>query len=222
MYQRENSLTQQKDSILSINSVLRNTYLLLSLTLIFSGAMAYFAMVTGAQPVGPILFLVGAFGLMFLTQTLSHSSWGLLSAFAFTGFMGYTLGPILNLYLQAYANGAQLITTSLFATGVTFLGLSAYVLISKKDFSYMGGFLTVMGITLMIGIFLSLFMPALSILMSMGFVLFASAMIMFQTSMIINGGERNYIMATISLYVSIYNLFISLLRILAAFSGRDR
>lgn len=221
MHQRESSLTQKKESILSTHAVLRNTYLLLSLTLIFSGAIAYIAMVTNAQPVQPILFLVGAFGLMFLTQATSKSSWGLLSVFLFTGFMGYTMGPMLNHYIQAYANGTQLITTALGATGVIFLGLSAYVLTTKKDFSYMGGFMVVFGLTLMIGVFLSFFIPAISILISMGFVLFASAMIMFQTSMIINGGETNYIMATVSLYVSIYNLFLSLLRILSAFSGRN-
>lgn len=221
MQQRESSLTHQKESTLSTHTVLRNTYLLLSMTLIFSGAIAYIAMITNARPVGPILFLVGAFGLMFLTQALSKTAWGLLSVFAFTGFMGYTLGPILNIYLHAYVNGAQLISTALGATGIIFLGLSAYVVTSKKDFSYMGGFLVVFGLALMVGVFLSFFMPAMSIFISMAFVLFASAMIMFQTSMIINGGERNYIMATVSLYVSIYNLFISLLRVLSAFSGRN-
>lgn len=221
MYQRENAVTRTRDSILSTHTVLRNTYLLLSMTLIFSGAIAYFAMVTNAQPMHFLVYIVGFFGLLYITERLADSAWGLLSVFAFTGFMGYVLGPILNMYLHQFTNGAQLITTALTATGVIFVGLSGYVLISKKDFSYMGGFLAVFGLTLMIGILLSFFFPAMMVFMSMGIALFSAAMIMFQTSMIINGGETNYIRATVNLYVSIFNLLLSLLRIISAFGGRS-
>lgn len=221
MHTQNSTLVNQRDSILSTHTVLRNTYMLLGLTLLFSGAIAYFSMVIGAQPVGPILMIAGFFGLMLLTQALRNSAWGLVAVFAFTGFMGYTLGPMLNMFMHTFSNGAQMITTALVATGGIFLGLSAYVLTTKKDFSYMGGFLTIAMIAVMVGLILAMFMPALTIFMSMAVVVIMSAMILFQTSMIINGGERNYISATVSLYLSLYNLFIHLLNLFAILSGRD-
>ena len=222
--QKENySVAARSESALATNKVLRNTYTLLSLTLIFSGATAGFAMLTNAPPLGIIITLIGIYGLMFLTQHLRNSVWGLVSVFAFTGFMGYTLGPILNMYIANFSNGGQLVMTSLGATGLIFLALSGYVLTTRKDFSYLGGFIFVAVMVAFLAMIASIFLPipGLQLIIAGAFVLISSGMILFQTSMIINGGERNYIMATISLYVAIYNLFLSLLRLLSAFSGRN-
>lgn len=209
-------------SLLATNTVLRNTYGLLGLTLVFSGLIAWWAAATNAPSPGLIITLVGIYGLMFLTQALRNSFWGLAACFAFTGFMGYTLGPLLNLYIHNFSNGAALVGMAAGGTGIIFLGLSAYVLMTKKDFSYLSGFIFIGMITLLIAMLVGIFIriPALQLAISAGFILISSGLILFQTSQIIYGGERNYIMATITLYVSIYNLFVSLLSILGAFSGR--
>lgn len=204
------------------HTVLRNTYFLLSLTLLFSAATAGFAMKINAAPVNFIVMLVGMFGLLFLTKKLSNSVWGIVSAFAFTGFMGYVLGPMLNMYLTEYSNGSQLILTSLGATGIIFVALSGYVLTTRKDFSFMGGFLFIalMG-AILISIASMIFnLPMTQIVMSGAFVLIFSGYILYNTSQILNNGQTNYIMATISLYLDILNLFLALLRILSYFSGR--
>lgn len=210
------------ESILATNSVIRNTYILLSLTLLFSAAMAGVAMVTNAPPMGLITIVV-YFGLFFLTSALRNSAWGILSVFALTGFMGYTLGPILNMYIQNFHNGSQLIMTALGGTGMIFLGLSGYALSTRKDFSYMTGFMAAASMVLLFAVILSFFFQSaiFQLAIACGFMLFSSAMILFETSNIINGGERNYIMATVSLYLAIYNLFISLLQILGAFNNRQ-
>jgi len=209
------------DSSLSINRVLRNTYLLLSLTLLFSAATATIAIMTNARPVGLVMLLVGMFGLYFLTSALRKSAWGILAVLLYTGFMGYVLGPILNSYIHNFSNGSEIIMTSLGATGVIFLGLSSYVLVSRKDFSYMGGMLaSAILVAFMAGLAAIIFhLPMLNLLVSGAFALLASGFILYTTSRIINGGERNYIMATISLYIAIFNLFVSLLRILSFFTG---
>jgi modulator of FtsH protease len=206
---------------LAINRVLKNTYLLLSLTLLFSAAAAWYAMVSNAQPMGFILSLIGMFGLLFLTMSLKNSPWGLLAAFAFTGFMGYMLGPMLNFYIKTFSNGSQIILTSLGSTGLIFLTLSAYTIVSKKNFSYLGGFISMAMMVLFIGMIGSFLfnMPILQLVISGGIAVISAAYIMYTTSAIINGGERNYIVAAISLYINIFNLFVSLLRILSAFSG---
>jgi len=161
------------------------------------------------------------FGLLFLTQSLRNSAWGLLAAFAFTGFMGYTLAPILNFYLHNFVNGAAIIGTSLGGTGIIFFALSAFVLVTRRDFSYLGGFLfaaiMVAFIASIAGIFFN--MPLLQLIISGAFMLLCSGLILFHTSQIINGGETNYISATISLYVAIFNIFVSLLNILGIFGG---
>lgn len=215
------SVKQARESALSTNKVLKNTYLLLSMTLLFSSGIAMLAVHLNVQPPGLIITLAGMFGLMFLTQKLSNSPMGLLAIFAFTGFMGYLIGPIVNMYLHAFTNGSQLVASALGGTGVIFFALSGYAVTTKKDFSYMGGMLFVaVSVAFLAGIGAMIFnMPLLSIAVSGAFALISSAMILFQTSQIINGGERNYIMATISLYVSLFNLFLSLLRILSVFAG---
>lgn len=208
-------------SVISTNKVLRNTYALLSLTLLFSALMAAFAMVTQAPPLNWMIVLVGYFGLLFTTFALRNSAWGLVSVFALTGFMGFTLGPILSFYIGAFSNGAELVMMALGGTGVMFLGLSAYALTTQKDFSFLRGFLLAGILVAFVGAIIAIVfsIPALSLAMSAAFVVLMSALILYQTSEIINGGETNYIMATITLYVSIYNLFTSLLHLLAAFSG---
>ena len=169
-----------------------------------------------------LMTLVGYIALLFLTAKFRDSGLGILFVFMLTGFMGLTLGPILNAYL-ATTNGAQLVMTALGGTGAIFLALSGYVLTSRKDFSFMGGFLMVgIMVAFLAGLGAFIFsMPVLSLAVSGMFVLLMSGMILYQTSEIIHGGETNYIMATVSLYISIYNLFLSLLHILGAFSGND-
>jgi len=221
---RLNTATARSEAgVLATNKVLRNTYLLLSMTLLFSAATAATAMVLDLPHPGLIITLVGYFGLLFLTNRFSNSALGLVFVFALTGFMGMTLGPILNIYLHAYSNGHQLILTALGGTGVIFLGLSAYALTTRKDFSFIAGFLMVgVLVAFFAGIAALLFsIPALSLAVSAIFVLLMSAMILFQTSQIIHGGETNYILATVSLYVSIFNLFTSLLQLLGVFGGDD-
>lgn len=216
------TLAQSSDAV-AVNRVLRNTYMLLSLTLLFSALVAGFAMVTNAPYPGIILTLVGVYGLMFLTYRLRNSMWGLASTFAFTGFMGYTLGPILNMVTASYANGTEIIMMAFGGTGIIFLGLSAYVLTTRKDFSFMTGFMVVGTLVALVVMVLGFFFhaPGFQLAISGLFMLLSSGWILWQTSAIIHGGERNYILATIGLYVQIYNLFISLIQILSAFSGRE-
>ena len=209
--------------VISTNVVLRKTYFLLSLTLMFSAMTALYGLSINARPGGFFTF-IGMFGLLFLTQALRNSRWALLSAFAFTGFMGYTLAPMLNMYLHSFVNGGTLIMTALAGTGLIFFTLSGYVLITRKNFSYLSGFLFA---SIMVAFLLSLLnmflnLPTLHIIVSGLFMLLCSGLILFHTSQIIYGGETNYIMATISLYVALFNIFISLLNILGFFSGSSR
>ncbi|MBB3182555.1 modulator of FtsH protease [Halomonas fontilapidosi] len=213
-------MTQQQTQAVGTSKVLRNTYGLLAMTLLFSAATAGAAMAMGIERMNIFVFFIGAYGLMFLVHKTANSALGLLSTFAFTGFMGFTLGPILSAYLTL-PNGAQLIMTALGMTGLTFVGLSAVALITRKDFSFLANFLMAGAIVLIIAMLAAIFLqiPALSLMVSAGFVLFASAAILYQTSEIVHrSGETNYILATITLYVSIYNLFVSLLSILGIMS----
>lgn len=215
------AVVRTQESVLATNAVVRNTYILLSLTLMFSACTAAFAMVTNAPNLG-MLTLIGYFGLLFATQATRNSGLGIVFVFALTGFMGYTLGPLLNAFMQMQ-NGAQLIMTALGGTGIIFLSLSAYALTTRKDFSYMTGFMMAAALVLFVGVIANIFLKIamLQLMIAGGFMIFSSAMILYETSNIIHGGERNYIMATVSLYLAIYNLFISLLQILSFFSNRD-
>lgn len=200
---------------LTANKVVRNTYILLSMTLLFSAISAGVSMALNLSHPGLIITLAGYFGLLFATSKFRNQSLGLVCVFALTGFMGYTLGPILSAYLSL-ANGSQVVMTAMAGTGVIFLGLSGYALVSRKDFSFMGGFLMagiLVGFLAGLGaIFFE--MPGLSIVVSAMFVLLMSGLILYETSNIINGGETNYIMATVTLFVAIFNLFTSLLHLL--------
>jgi modulator of FtsH protease len=216
------TVTRTQPSTLATNKVIRNTYILLSLTLLFSAVTAGLSMALNLPHPGLLLTMVGYFGLLFLTSKFRNSGLGLVFVFALTGFMGLTLGPIVNLYLHL-PNGHQVVMTALGATGVIFLSLSGYALTSRKDFSFMGAFLMVGILVAFLAGIASVFltMPGLSLAVAAMFVLLMSGLILFETSQLVHGGETNYIMATVSLYISIYNLFLSLLQLLGAFGGDD-
>jgi modulator of FtsH protease len=208
-------------SDVAVNRVLRNTYILLGMTMLFSAVTALFAMRINAQP-NILIFFAGWFGLLFLTTKLQNSAWGIVSCFAFTGFLGYTMGPILNHYIHGFSNGSQLVLTSLGSTGLIFVALSAYVITTRRDFTFMGGFLFIAITAAFFAGLANLFfqLPLLQLLVSGVFAVISSGYILFTTSLIIQGGERNYIMATMSLFISLFNLFLSLLQILSFFAGR--
>jgi modulator of FtsH protease len=192
------------------------------MTLLFSALTAGISMTMNMAPMSILVVFGGYFGLLFLTTKFRNSSLGLVFVFALTGFMGLTLGPLLNAYLSL-PNGGELVMTALGGTGVIFLGLSGYALTTRKDFSFMGGFLMVGILVAFLAGIATLFfnVPGMALAVSAMFVLLMSGLILWQTSNIIHGGETNYIMATVTLYISIYNLFTSLLHLLGAFSGND-
>ena len=215
-------ISRSSTSVLSTNKVIRNTYMLLSLTLLFSAVMAAVSMSVGISQTASLFCTLGAIGLLwFVLPRFENSAGGLVVVFAFAGLMGLGLGPLISYYLAA-PGGAKIVTTALGGTGAIFLGLSGYALTTRKDFSFMGGFLFVgILVAFLAGLGALIFsLPTLSLAVSAMFILLMSGYILFQTSAMIHGGETNYIMATISLYIAIYNLFLSLLNILAAFSGR--
>lgn len=224
MNQINSTVVRTRTSVLETNKVLRNTYALLSMTLLFSALTAGLSMAFELPHPGLVLTLVGYFGLLFLTTRFRNSALGILCVFALTGFMGLTLGPILNAYIGHYANGTELVITALGGTGLTFLGLSGYALTTRKDFSFLGGMLgagiLVAFLTGLAAVFLP-GLPGLSLAASAMFVVLMAGLILFQTSEILRGGETNYIMATVTLYVSLYNLFTSLLNLLGVFGGDD-
>ena len=195
-----------------VKRVLRNTYALLAMTLLFSAGVAVATLTLQLPAPGLVVTLVGYFGLLYAVHKLQNSAWALPAVFAMTGFMGYTLGPLLT-HSLALPGGAQTVTLALGATGATFLALSSYVLLTRRDFSFMGGFLFVgMVIALIAGVAAAfLQIPALGLAVSAMVALLSAGLILFETSRIVNGGETNYVMATVSLYVSVFNLFTSLL-----------
>lgn len=219
--QQNQAILSKKDSLLSTHTVLRNTYFLLSLTLLWSAAVAWVAMAINAPYPGLIISLVGMFGLMYLTSKTRNSHWGLVSIFLFTGFIGYTMGPLINYYIHTYSNGGQLIMSALGGTGIIFFGLSGYVLTTRKDMNFMGSFLTIGAIVAIVALVANFFLkiPALQLAISAAFVIIFSGFILYDTSRIINNGERNYIMATIALYLDIVIVFQYLLAILGATGG---
>jgi modulator of FtsH protease len=213
------STATTRGQALTTNKVLRNTYLLLGATLAFSAAMAGVSMALNVPHFGLLTLLV-YFGLLFAVHKTQNSSWGILWTFALTGFLGLTLGPILNMYLTMLPNGGQIVMLALGTTAVAFLGLSAYAVKSERDFSFMGGFLTIGAIGAfvlgLIAIFFNL--PTLSLVVSAMFLIVSGGLMLWQTSEIVRGGETNYITATVTLYVSIYNMFLSLLHLLGVAS----
>jgi len=219
-------VSQQSTSVISTHKVLRNTYMLLSMTLLFSAGMAALAMAIEAPYMGFMPMLV-AFGLIFAISKMRNSVWGIVLVFAFTGILGFSLGPVLNYYMATGA-GTQTVVMAAGLTGIIFLSLSGYTLVSQKDFSFMSGFLmtgmwVVIGAMLMmlVGSFFGFYVSGLHLALSSAIVLLMSGFILYDTSRILNGGETNYIMATVSLYLNIYNLFTALLHILGVFGGDD-
>lgn len=217
------SVITRRASLLSTHSVLRNTYFLLSLTLLFSAGMAAFSTFSEARPIGILGMIILTYGLMFLTIWLRNSVWGIPAILSFTGFLGYSLGPILNFYIHHFSNGSELIMLAVGTTGIVFMSLSAYVLVTRKDMSFLGGFLFAGMIAALVLMIASIWIhtSAMQLVISGVFVMLSSAMILYHTSAIIQGGERNYIMATINLYVALFNLFVSLLQIFGLFSNRN-
>lgn len=209
------------ESLISTHTVLRNTYFLLSLTLLWSAGIAWFALKTNAPYPGFLLTIIGVIGLYFLTYKLRNSAWGLLAIFGFTGFIGYTMGPFLHAFMHTYVNGGSLIVSALGSTGLIFFGLSGYVLTTRKDFNFLGGFLfvglIVAVVAMLIGFFVKI--PGLQLVISAALVIVFSGYILYDTSRIINNGERNYLLATIALYLDIVNLFQNLLILFGAMSG---
>ena len=217
------SVVRTGTGALATNRVIKNTFALLSMTLLFSAAVAGVSMAFNWPHPGMLLTLAGYFGLLLLTHRLANSAWGLLAVFALTGFMGLTLGPIISNYLNAFQNGHQLVMLALGGTGIIFLGLAGYAMTTRKDFSFMAGFLMVGVLVAFLGSIAAVIfsIPALALAVSVMFVLLMSGMILYQVSELVHGGETNYILATVGLYVSIYNLFLSLLQLLGVFSGDE-
>ena len=210
------------DAVVS-NKLIRNTYILLSLTLLFTALTTGVSVVANLPHPGLLITLGGYFLLLFLTTKFRDSALGLVFVFALTGFMGITLGPVINAYLGNFVNGPQLVAMAFGSTGIIFLGLSGYALTSRKDFSFMGGFLMA-GILVAFlaglgAVFFSL--PGLALAVSAMFTVLMAGLILWQTSQMVNGGETNYIMATVTLYVSIFNLFTSLLHLLGFSMGEE-
>lgn len=208
------SNSRHTESLIQTNKVLRNTYFLLSLTLLWSAGVAGVSMAMNLPHPGIIITLVGFYGLLFLTEKNRNNSMGLVFTFLFTGFMGYTLGPILNAYIGAGMGEA--IVTALGGTALAFIGASAYAMTTKRDLSVLGGLMLSLFVVLIGGMIASFFFqsPVLSLALSSLFIVFSTMAILMTTQSIIRGGETNYISATVTLYVSIYNMFISLLSIL--------
>ncbi|RAT16255.1 BAX inhibitor protein [Lonsdalea populi] len=206
--------TSREQSLLSTHKVLRNTYFLLSLTLGFSAVTATLSTVFKLPAPGLLLMLAGFYGLMFLTYKLANSPAGILAVFALTGFMGYTLGPVLSTLIASGAG--DIIMLALGGTALVFFCCSAYVLTTRKDMSFLSGMMITGFVVLLVATIANLFLhiPALQMAISVMFILFSAGAILWETSNIIHGGETNYVRATVSLYVSIYNVFVSLLSLL--------
>lgn len=219
----EKTLPRSGEATFATNKVIKNTYLLLSATLLFSGVMAMLAMVL-AVPVWAYTVSVIVAMLMgiFVLPRTQDSAAGLGVIFAITGLLGFGLGPVVQMYLNM-PNGAQTVALALGGTGVIFMGLSGYALSSRRDFSFMGGFIFAGMMVMLVAILANIFLqiPALQLAIAAGFILLMSGFILFQTSQMVHGGETNYISATYGLYLSIFNLFISLLQILGIFGGDE-
>lgn len=216
MAQISPAVARPRGAVIETNKVLRNTYALLALTLLFSGITAAASMAMQTTIMTHLLALGGSFLLLWLVlPRFANSAAGVGIVFAITGLLGFGLGPVLNHYL-AMPNGAQVVTTAFAGTGAIFLALSGYVLTTRRDFSFMGGFLMVGFVVVLLAALANIFLaiPAMSLAISAMIVVIMSGFILFDTSRIINGGETNYILATVGLYLSIYNIFINLLALL--------
>jgi modulator of FtsH protease len=220
--QSNTSVNASRSSAVEINKVLKNTYMLLSMTLAFSAVTAAISMAMGLSQMAALIMILVSFGLLFVVNKNADKASGIFWIFAFTGLMGASLGPMLN-YYAAMPNGASLIMQALGGTALIFFALSGYALTSKKDFSFMGGFLMVGLIVAVIAMVANIFfqIPALSLAISAAIIMIMSGLILYDTSRIIHGGETNYIRATVSLYLNIYNIFVHLLSLLGVLGSDD-
>ncbi len=219
----ETAVARPVEVVFATNKLIRNTYTLLSMTLIFSAVMALVSMAVNVGPMASLISSVGAIALLWLVlPRTANSGAGIGVVFAITGLLGFGLGPMLNSYM-ALSNGPQLIATAAGGTGVIFLALSGYALTTRKDFSFMGGFLMTGMIVILVAMLANLFMqiPALSLAMSGAIVMLMSGFILYDTSRMVNDPHANYLMMTVSLFLNILNLFTSLLHLLGALSGDD-
>lgn len=223
MQQRDALFQPSTTSALAVNKVLKNTYMLLGATLLFSAVMAAISMALNVGQGASLVCSIAALAILWIViPRTANSEKGLLAVFAFTGLLGFGLGPLLNFYLQ-FANGEQIIAQALGGTALVFFGLSAYALTTKKDFSFLAGFLMVGMIVILIAAIANIFlaMPVMQLAVSSAVIFIMSLFILFDTSRIIHGGERNYILATVALYLDIYNIFIHLLSLLTTLNGDD-
>ncbi len=217
----QGSTVVSTSSSMAINSVLKNTYMLLGMTLVWSAIMAFVAYTMNVGMLSPWLFIGGAIGLQLLIHFTADSSLGILATFLFTGFLGFTMGPFLNVIINTLANGSQLVMIAAGGTGLVFFGLSGYILTTKKDMTWLSGALVAGGMVALVAMIVAMFLdiPAIQLTLCVFFIILSSAMILYQTSSIVHGGETNYVLATVSLYLSVYNLFMTMLQLLVAFYG---
>ena len=215
--------TYQRSNVIIINTVLINTYALLGMSLLISAFCAILSASMHLPAPGILLTMLGYYGLFYAVQKNATNASAIIFVFLLTGFMGYTLGPLLNMLLSSNA-GTNILISSLLGTGISFISLSAYALVTKTDFNFMNGFLFTSLIGCVVASCISLIfnIPMLSLLVSCAMTVISAGMILSQTSEIIHGGERNYILATVSLFVTLYNLFLNLIHILSAFSSNNR
>jgi len=223
MNEVELNIGRSQESALSVNKVVRNTYMLLSMTLFFSAICAVATMALQVSQGVGMMLLIGGFIMSFVVRSTANSSKGLIAIFVFAGLWGGALGPVISVYLAAYANGSAIVAQALGGTAIIFLSLSGYALTTRKNFNFLGGFIFTGMMVVIVAMIANIFLqiPALSLAVSAAVIMLMSGFILFDTSRIVNGGERNYIMATISLYLSIINIFVHLLHLLGALTGRE-
>lgn len=217
------TLAKGQTSALATNKVIKNTYMLLSMTLLFSALMAGLSVALKVPSWTSLVTFIASIALIWLVlPRTANSTTGLWVVFAFTGLMGFGLGPLLSVYLSL-PKGPQIVATAMGGTGVIFLGLSAYALTTRKDFSFMGGFLFAGMLVVLVAALANIFlaMPALSLAISAVVILLMSGFILYDTSQMVHGGETNYILATVNLYLNIYNLFVHLLSLLGILGSDD-
>lgn len=205
-----------------VTHLLKNTYMLLALTLVFSAAMSYVSALMNVGQVSPWMFLLGALGLQLMINLTADSALGILFTFLFAGFMGFTTGPFLNYVISTLNNGSELIMISAGGTGLVFFGLSGYILTTKKDMSYLASTIVAGSMVTFVAMIVALVfhITAMQLALCVLFILLSSGMIVYQTSAIVHGGETNYVLATVTLYLSIYNIFMTLLQLLVSFTGQ--
>ena len=221
-YQNSQSTVFRSESVIATNKVLRNTYMLLSLTILFSAFTAFIAMASNAAPMSPLLLIIGYFAILFGIRACQNNGFGVVLTFALTGLLGYSIGPLLNFYIKTFSNGSELILMALGSTGLIFLLISAFALNPKRNLMSWGKGLFIGAMVIFVASLVNMFflqLPALQLGLSVVFAFISGGIIMFQTNMIVRGGEKNYINATVILYVSLFNIFVTLLQLFGVMGG---